>query len=262
MNCQKFESIVSELARSQIMEVDDRGEAVAHSGECASCRLRLRNEEMLTRGLRALALETESAHAPNRIEQQLLVTFRERKVLQFASLAKSRRAYWLTAAAAVLLIVASVAAVRWRVEKPARPTTGQTAIDNRKNVPEKLIVDNSPKPGTKNQKASATTQKTKLAARNLMAKLRPLDASKKAIALAANSIANERAKEIATEFMPLGYLNAANFQDGGQIVRVELPRSAMASFGLPVNMERYNERVKADVLLGVDGVAHAIRFVQ
>jgi hypothetical protein len=69
-------------------------------------------------------------------------------------------------------------------------------------------------------------------------------------------------KEIATEFMPLGYLNAANFQDGGQIVRVELPRSAMASFGLPVNMDRYNERVKADVLLGVDGVAHAIRFVQ
>jgi hypothetical protein len=57
-------------------------------------------------------------------------------------------------------------------------------------------------------------------------------------------------------------LNAVIFQDGGQIVRVQLPRSAMASFGLPVNMERYNERVKADVLLGVDGVAQAIRFVQ
>jgi hypothetical protein len=36
----------------------------------------------------------------------------------------------------------------------------------------------------------------------------------------------------------------------------------MANFGFPVNMDRYNERVKADVLLGVDGVAHAIRFVQ
>jgi len=68
--------------------------------------------------------------------------------------------------------------------------------------------------------------------------------------------------EIATDFIPLRYMNAANLQEGGQIVRVELPRSALANFGLPVNMDRYNERVKADVLYGVDGLAHAIRFVQ
>ena len=46
------------------------------------------------------------------------------------------------------------------------------------------------------------------------------------------------------------------------MVRVELPRYAMARFGLPVNMERYDERVKADVWLGADGLARAIRFVQ
>jgi hypothetical protein len=27
-------------------------------------------------------------------------------------------------------------------------------------------------------------------------------------------------------------------------------------------MDRYNEKVKADVIFGVDGLAHAIRFVQ
>ena len=53
----------------------------------------------------------------------------------------------------------------------------------------------------------------------------------------------------------------ANLDAGGQIVRVELPRTTMANFGLPVNMERSDERIKADVLLGVDGLAHAIRFV-
>jgi len=67
--------------------------------------------------------------------------------------------------------------------------------------------------------------------------------------------------EIATDFIPLRPMNAASFQDGGQIVRVELPRSALASFGLPVNMDRYNEKVKADVIFGVDGMAHAIRFI-
>jgi len=51
-------------------------------------------------------------------------------------------------------------------------------------------------------------------------------------------------------------------QDGGQLVRVELPRSALARFGLPVNTERANQRVKADVLFSADGLARAIRFVQ
>jgi hypothetical protein len=57
-------------------------------------------------------------------------------------------------------------------------------------------------------------------------------------------------------------MSPINLQDGAQVVRVELPRSAMVSLGLPVNMDRYGERVKADVLLGADGLAHAIRFVQ
>jgi hypothetical protein len=68
--------------------------------------------------------------------------------------------------------------------------------------------------------------------------------------------------EIATDFMPVGYASPLSLEDGGQVMRVELPRSALAGFGLPVNMDRVNERVKADVLVGTDGQAKAIRFVQ
>ena len=50
--------------------------------------------------------------------------------------------------------------------------------------------------------------------------------------------------------------------DSAQVVRVELPRSAMMSFGLPVNMDRADERIKADVVVGNDGMARAIRFVR
>jgi hypothetical protein len=74
--------------------------------------------------------------------------------------------------------------------------------------------------------------------------------------------ANSSGNEIATDFFPVGYTSAMNLQDGGQVMRVELPRSTLAGFGLPVNMERINERVKADVLVGPDGQARAIRFVQ
>ena len=77
------------------------------------------------------------------------------------------------------------------------------------------------------------------------------------------AVANHATKEIATDFIPLSYMSAASLQqEGGQIIRVQLPRSALANFGLPVNMDRYNEKVKADVLYGVDGMARAIRFVQ
>jgi hypothetical protein len=68
--------------------------------------------------------------------------------------------------------------------------------------------------------------------------------------------------EIVTDFMPVSYGDNLNDIDNGRIVRVEMPRSALAQFGLPVNMERAGERIKADVLIGDDGMARAIRFVR
>ncbi len=256
MNCQNFEGIVSELARERIMSAGIRQDALAHSGECSHCALRLRNEEMLTGGLQALASDTKSAQAPAQIEQQLLEAFRQRRALRPASVTKSHGRYWLSAAAAVLLIVASVLAIRWSFEKssPQSSTPAQAANRTRESA---LEVDSIPKYSEQGIKQTAATIGPKHGTRARRAQVRPADATK-----TPEAVANHVTKEIATEFMPLGYLNAANLQDGGQIVRVELPRSTMASFGLPVNMDRYNERVKADVLLGVDGVAHAIRFVQ
>jgi hypothetical protein len=47
-----------------------------------------------------------------------------------------------------------------------------------------------------------------------------------------------------------------------QLIRVELPSSALSDVGLPVSLEAVNARVKADVVLGEDGLARAIRFVR
>jgi len=78
----------------------------------------------------------------------------------------------------------------------------------------------------------------------------------------AASVTSESAAEITTDFMPVGYASATTLQDGGQLVRVELPRSALVAFGLPMNVNRYDEKVKADVFFSADGMARAIRFVQ
>ncbi len=68
--------------------------------------------------------------------------------------------------------------------------------------------------------------------------------------------------ELATDFLALPFAPPMDAHDGGEIVRVTLPRSAMRTVGLPVPEGRWYERVPADVVLGQDGVARAVRFVK
>jgi hypothetical protein len=70
------------------------------------------------------------------------------------------------------------------------------------------------------------------------------------------------AEEVTTDFFPLMQGAAYAQSESTHLVRVELPRSALVSFGMAVNPEQAGGRVKADVLLGEDGTARAIRFVR
>ena len=47
-----------------------------------------------------------------------------------------------------------------------------------------------------------------------------------------------------------------------QVLRVRIPRTRIQALGWPVNVDRLDERVLADVMVGEDGVARAIRLVQ
>jgi hypothetical protein len=65
-----------------------------------------------------------------------------------------------------------------------------------------------------------------------------------------------------TEFIPFMAAGPLFPSEQRQFVRVKLPRSALQVFGLPMNMERVREPVQADVMLGEDGRALAVRFVR
>jgi anti-sigma factor RsiW len=69
-------------------------------------------------------------------------------------------------------------------------------------------------------------------------------------------------EEIVTPFFALPFSDAALPLDQAGVIRVELPRSALRLAGLPVDENRRNERVHADLIVGVDGLARAIRFVR
>jgi hypothetical protein len=69
-------------------------------------------------------------------------------------------------------------------------------------------------------------------------------------------------RELVTEFFPLTYSNVPT--RGGYVVRMQVPRSALASFGaaLATGADRSSPSVLADVVIGDDGLARAVRFVQ
>ncbi len=50
--------------------------------------------------------------------------------------------------------------------------------------------------------------------------------------------------------------------ESAQVMRVSMPRAALVSFGLPVDETRAFEMVRADIIVGQDMVARAIRIVR
>ena len=63
-------------------------------------------------------------------------------------------------------------------------------------------------------------------------------------------------------FIPLPN-SAGVAADGDEVnlVRMEVPRSAMIALGLDVSADRAEELVEADVMLGSNGIARAVRFL-
>lgn len=61
------------------------------------------------------------------------------------------------------------------------------------------------------------------------------------------------------EFIPLQY--AENPSNSFQVVRVELGSSELQQLGFPGVPEWENRSIKADIVVGEDGLPHAIRFV-
>jgi predicted anti-sigma-YlaC factor YlaD len=66
---------------------------------------------------------------------------------------------------------------------------------------------------------------------------------------------------IASEFFPLqGEMEVPPDESSG-VIRVAVPRATLLAFGLPMNPELAMEPLEAEILVGEDGAAQAIRFL-
>ena len=256
MNCQSFETVVNDLARAQMIEAATRDDALKHSSECRVCAARLEDERALTGALRELAAINHSVTINPDLENNLLVGFREERCGSTARLTSGRRYSIYAAAAAVLLIAVAVFAYQSLL---TTETTNPVLVSQPKLEPSPTAsgLDNQ----TTAQKPPIETPK-KATPRSVVAKKTNRPKPRATSVDNRETVATNHTDEVVSEFIPIGYSSAVSVEDGGQLVRIEMSRAAMARFGIPVNMERYNERVKADVLVSADGLARAIRFVQ
>lgn len=82
------------------------------------------------------------------------------------------------------------------------------------------------------------------------------------VSLSEPTVAASARYETTSEFVSLLYGGDPMLKDSGPVVRVEVSGAVLQSLGFPIAGEPSTRRIQADLLLGQDGLARAIRFVQ
>lgn len=270
MNCKEFDYVVNDLARARLMDAAERERGFDHAGVCGACAVRLANARALAAGLKTLAADSEAEAAPPQIEAMLLAAFRQQHVqvkTNVVALPVRRRRVqtWAWVAAAVLLVASAIVASR--------------LLNNASSVDPMITISPSPSVSPKMIPAPSRVQEQSDIAAEIaepdgkrLAKPRKKPVPRRTLADNSSVVASvgeftpvysqANGQEVTTDFLPLVHDWDSQPLESGQVIRVQMPRMALASFGLPVNQERANIPVKADVLLAEDGSARAIRFVR
>src|SRR5215510_13966011 len=254
MNCEDFSNVVLDIAREQLLEAGVRLAALDHAAGCDYCCVRLAAEQQLSRRLRALSEAMRPLGGAPQIDARVIAACRNRSTV-FNLRMPQRRKTWAAVAAVVLLVIGL--GVQWRhvLLKPNKSTADQSRTAEIQPPTPESALKLSPDLPIKAVHEPIAPRSKSVASRSLRS---PKSNRQKSTLTSAGNLKNE----IATNFFSVGDTTALSLADGGQLVRVELPRSALMRFGLPVNADRASERVKADVLVGSDGIARAIRFVR
>ncbi len=268
MNCQQFDTLVSDLAGDRLMDAHIRRQLYSHTADCPDCATHLDDERILTRSLVALAGETENAQAAPQLKATLMEAFVAQQSVAAGPrlvpkpVAPGRRPQiaptWLLAAAAIILALLTGASLYLRSGRDQDPKLVRTdsipgpvvALNERKADESKSATPKAEEPG-KEKPAPANRKRSRpTSLRNLGAPT-----------LASNNSVGAVGAEQTTDYIPLTYLADPSASQGGVVVRVEIPRATLLAMGLPVNTERGNSLVKADVVVSDDGRARAIRLV-
>jgi hypothetical protein len=251
MNCQEFDVIVLDLVRGNLKVTAARRDGMAHASNCRGCVERLSQERVLSAALQAWAQSSGRGQAPERLEAALLAAFRAQAPLRAAHRdMESRPARLKLAAAGILILLGATLAFleNGRVRGPSPPAAGKLSVSSIRAATQ-IESKSERRPVKETVQPRPAAQAKRQIARRLDAR-----------------VASNRVEEITTGFIPLPFGSSLNLWEEGpsakiHLIRMRLPRSALLTTGLPMNEERADEPVLADVLFTEDGLARGIRFV-
>ncbi|HYL67873.1 MAG TPA: hypothetical protein VEX69_01805 [Candidatus Limnocylindria bacterium] len=232
MDCAKFENIVHDLDRPGTPGAAQCESALAHAESCHSCATLLTQVEWLEFSLLKLSEISAGRQPSPHLEAVVLREFRRTKELAARTQIRWRLAALATAAA---LFLALGLALRHRSSPSPAPVPDVAA----KSQHEAPLLGSAPV-------APVAT---------------PLIAHHSPTPSQVNDVDEPDNTADATTFIRLPYADDSATLDGGAIVRVELSRSALASFGLPVADTGDAQRILADLVVSTDGTPEAIRLV-
>jgi hypothetical protein len=260
MNCREFNTLAPALARNRLLEATMREQGMEHTEVCTRCAARLAEERASVVGVNAVIADLAEENTPARVEETLLAAFRAQTntstsptILRKSDRVRGPIRRWSTlkrtAIAAGILLLISVMAVLWRsVGSLKNQREDQAVRPTPNNAPAPLSPPNPAEPQV---------------GRGQLAKQQPVNTEKRGRRQPAPAYEdNSDEAEVVTQFFPLREGEDLTALESVRLVRVELPGSALGEVGLPVDPELANEPVKADVMLGQDGLARAIRFVR
>lgn len=264
MTCSRYDDLLADLAFGAPEGSAAYDDVSTHAATCDRCASRLQVERALAKSLRDVAAADEGVGASPAARVAVLAAFRASA--GEAPSPTSRRGSWIAAlavAATIAVAAASAAllATRNTLDAPASsPGIAATpATQDRREIDIPLPPASLPAPRSSVAATRRIAPRRQPVTRAVVASAQPKSAG--------TSPTPETAAvaEVTTEYIPLTYVSADTASQSGHVVRVSVSRAALATFGLRSAGETRastTDTVKADVIVGDDGVALAIRFVQ
>lgn len=240
MTCHSLRNAIVELARGRDTGLGTLAAIESHVEQCAACAALMARERQLSRGLRALAAATAADGPSDALGRRLLDVFAEQEAMP-RRMAARRATGWMRAAAAVLL--AGVAAAWWWSAR------GEPATDS----PTEVVQADASKPEPVPAPGVARTDDSPRRSPVVAASHRP-------------RASRHRTTPASSVVWPVGFV-AIPGADGlpdfesGQIIRMEIPLSSLPTYGIEILPDAQRSPVEADLLVGQDGQARAIRLV-
>jgi len=254
MNCTSFREAVHEMDRDGLLDGSAYDAAVAHAQTCTRCARLLSQSRQLDASLKAMVRADSRCEPSARVYGQLLRAFREQSPIR----PQRQRALGWLAAAAAMLILAGGALLVWRYRPAresaaARPAPAAAAAQSAHRSAPASPAATGPTTAAVRSESARAAQSLAVAS---PAKVR----ARKTVRRSGRAAKPDELENMA-DFIPLPYADDDSPLGAGELVRVRLSQSTLGLLGFPVTEDRASEPVTADLVIGQDGVARAIRFI-